>query len=279
VLVPSRRRVSLPPTALLVTGAAGGVATAVRATLRREFSDIRLTDRRRPRQLARGERFVPAELADPAAVDRAVRGVSAIVHFGGIASDGTLSALAPSNVAGVDHLLDAAIRHRVRRVVLASSMHVCGKYARDEPVTAASPPRPDSCYAVTKLYAETRARSASTNAGLSVVVLRLGHVIGRREHAEPDNWLHPTDLARLLCVAVRAPDIGYECWHVVTDGDAAAESRAMLRERFGFAFTVVAPLDAVARAAALRWWYPDDPIARQYRGGVFASGRATVPSR
>ena len=50
---------------LLLTGAAGRIATAVRPVLRELAGDVVLTDRTEPAGLAGGERFAAADLADP----------------------------------------------------------------------------------------------------------------------------------------------------------------------------------------------------------------------
>ena len=62
---------------LLITGAAGRIGTVLRAGLREEMDELRLSDRVEPPDLAAAETFVAADLADAAAVDRAVAGVDA----------------------------------------------------------------------------------------------------------------------------------------------------------------------------------------------------------
>ena len=49
--------------ALLVTGAAGGVAKSLRRALPEVYPDILWSDHHTPDDLARGERFAAAELA------------------------------------------------------------------------------------------------------------------------------------------------------------------------------------------------------------------------
>ena len=51
---------------LLLTGAGGGVATQIRPLLRAEFGTITLSDRAPITDLAEGESFRLADLADPA---------------------------------------------------------------------------------------------------------------------------------------------------------------------------------------------------------------------
>lgn len=260
---------------VLVTGAAGQVGSWIRPALRANFDQIRLTDYVSLPSVAGGvrEHFQMCDLTDANAVMEAAHGVQQIVHLGALSKDSTIERISPPNILGVTHLLDAAIALGVRRVVLISSMHVLGMYRRDERVTVDSPPRPDSLYALTKLYGEELARLYHERHGLSVVIVRPGHVTERAQDAEPDNWVSADDLARLVVLALKADVIGFEVWHAVTSADADDPTHRDLARRFGFQFSPK-PAAEEDLDSALRRWYPDDELARRYRGGVFASGRA-----
>ncbi|MEP6835024.1 MAG: NAD(P)-dependent oxidoreductase [Gemmatimonas sp.] len=265
---------TLPPASVLVTGASGYVATSIRHELCTEFGNVRLTDCvPLPVSIDEGrEHFLLADLANADRVLEVVRGVQQIVHLGAYSGDARIENLTDPNVHGVTHLLDAAVAQGVSRVVLMSSMHVLGLYRRGEVVTPHSVPRPDSFYALTKLYAESLARLYHERHGLSVVIVRPGHVMERAQDAEPNNWVSGSDLARLIVLALRADNIGCEVWHAVASAGANDATHADLARRFGFQFSP-APVDAEDVEAALHRWYPDDTLARLYRGGAFASGR------
>ncbi len=263
----------LAPASVLMTGAAGEIGRLLRPTLRATYSGVRLTDRDPIDACTDGEQFAWVDLARTEAVNRVVEGVQSIVHLGAMSKDGSIEALAPANVYGVTHLLDSAVKHGVKRVVLASSMHVVGLYRREHPVSCMSAPRPDSLYGLTKCYAELLARLYHERHGLSVVILRLGHVTHHREDAEPGNWLNADDLVRLVLLAIQADPIGCEVWHALTDGEADDPTHEELARRFGFEFSLRST-HVSDQTEALRRWYPDDEVARTFRGGIFASGRA-----
>jgi uronate dehydrogenase len=65
---------------VLLTGAAGRIATAVRPVLRELAAEVVLTDRVHVAALEPGERFTPADLADPAPWEGLAAGCDAIVH-------------------------------------------------------------------------------------------------------------------------------------------------------------------------------------------------------
>ena len=109
---------------LLLTGAAGRIATAVRPVLRELAGDVVLTDRTEPAALTGGERF----LADPAPWADLAAGCDAILHLGAVPDEARFELLAGPNLHGAFHVYDAARRAGVRRVVVASSGRVTGFY-------------------------------------------------------------------------------------------------------------------------------------------------------
>ncbi len=254
---------------ILLTGAAGNVATDIRPFLARAGLELRLSDQRLPAALKTNEAFVAADLRDASAVARAAAGCAGIVHLGGIAKDLNFARLLDVDMRGVVNVLDAAVREGVPRVVLASSMHVLGFYGRDRALTPDVPPQPDSRYAVAKLFAEHAGALYVLKHGLRVTCLRLGHVTGTREHAEPGAWVAPDDVARLVCLGLHDPRIRFEIIHAVAPyaGDDAAQRD--LERRLGFRFWHEGTTYADA-LEALTPYYEFEPRARVWRGGVFA---------
>jgi uronate dehydrogenase len=192
----------------LLTGAAGQAASLLRPRLAERYR-LRLSDRR-PVAAARGQRVVLADLALPREVRRAVRGVDAIVHFGGVAVERPWAELLPANVEGTIHLFEAARAEGVRRVVFASSNHVTGFYPRGVRVDEAMPARPDGRYAVTKLFGEALARLYVDKYGFDVLCIRIGNVAeapaDRRRLAI---WVSPDDLAALVVLGLERPRLGF----------------------------------------------------------------------
>ena len=84
-----------------------------------------------------------------------------------------------TNVLGSLHVLEAARRERVRRVILASSCAVYGDH--DGPVAEDAALRPMSIYALSKLAMEDLARFYQRVFGLETVCLRFFNVYGPRQ--------------------------------------------------------------------------------------------------
>ena len=86
-------------TKVLITGAAGMIAGELRKRLAPQFS-LRLTDIEPITNLSSREEFVAADLADMAAVERLMEGVSGIIHLGGVSAEDTWDKIMPANVGG-----------------------------------------------------------------------------------------------------------------------------------------------------------------------------------
>jgi uronate dehydrogenase len=186
---------------ILMTGASGAIGAMLRDRLRDH--ELRLTDVRA------GDGVAALDVTDAAAVDRAARGVDAVVHLGGIASEGPFEDVLAVNVRGTERVLQAAHRTGVPRVILASSNHAAGLYERSDAgpdgLPDDVPPRPDSYYGWSKAAMESLGRLYHDRHGLHVVCLRIGSC--KDEPTGPRDlsaWLSPDDAARLVEASLTA---------------------------------------------------------------------------
>jgi uronate dehydrogenase len=106
---------------VLMTGAAGGIGTALRPMLHELGVIMRLSDMTEPANgRAPGEEWVLADMRDPAAMARIVEGCDAILNFGGISTENTAALIHDVNVIGTYNLYEAARKAGVRRILFAS---------------------------------------------------------------------------------------------------------------------------------------------------------------
>lgn len=156
--------------------------------------------------------------------------------------------IAAVNFGGTIEMLEAAVRHGVRRVVQLGSGSIFGSSVKTEGLLAedCDIPVPDSLYGITKYAAERTAIRYRTTRGLDVVVARLGVVFGRweydtlvrdtlsvphrltdlaerGEHATfcgniPDDWVYATDVADAVVRLLDAPDGLQSIYHVGSGG-------------------------------------------------------------
>lgn len=252
---------------VLLTGAGGVVAQMIRPALAARYVELRLTDLTEVAPAHRGESFVAAALDDEASVDRAVAGMQAVIHFGAVSKEAPMQALMPANILGAYNVLEAARRHRVERVIFASTLHVMGFYERDVEFDETSPLRPDSRYAASKVFGEALAQLYARKHGIALTCLRIGHVKPSPEEAEPGLWISPEDLLQLIVIGLEHPEIHCETFHAVADhpGQRLSDGRA---ERFGYRCRRPG-LDAAEVASRQAAWFGAEGPARDYRGAYF----------
>jgi len=208
---------------VLLTGASGRISSCLRAGLRDELEELRLTDLRAPNPppMPR-ETFIAADLADREAVARAVEGVEAVIHLGGVADEAAFDELVGPNLVGVFNIFDAARQAGVRRVVYASSNRATGFYGVDERLSGTEPPRPDGLYGAAKAFGEALARMYSDRFGLEAICVRIGSFEERpSEPRHLHTWLSPADAVRLFRGCLSASDIRF-----LTVYGASANSRS-----------------------------------------------------
>lgn len=196
---------------LLLTGAAGRLAGWLRPHLARRPGGLRSTDIRSFGPALDGEEIVELNLADPAAVDRAMQGVGAVVHFGGIRIEDQWDRILQSNIIGTYNVFDAARRAGVKRIVYASSVHAIGYYESTRTIDTEVPHRPDSYYGLSKAFGEDLARFYVDKAGMDIACLRIGTVYDEPKNARMlFTMLSHADMLHLVEVCLDTPGMGFQ---------------------------------------------------------------------
>ena len=253
---------------LLLTGAAGGVGTALRERLKANCEVLRLSARSDFGPAQPGEEIVLADLADPAAVSKMVEGCQAIVHMGGVSVEGPFDPILQSNILGVYNLYEAARQHGVKRVIFASSNHVTGFYRQNETITPAHPPRPDSLYGVSKAFGEDLSRMYFDRYGIETACVRIGSSFAEpRDRRMLASWLSFDDLHRLITACLTTPVLGHSIIFGISDNAVAWYDNSSVRT---VGYRPLDSSDIFRDAIYARTPEPDlsDPTV-QYQGGGF----------
>ena len=263
---------------VLVTGAGGVLGSEVLARLAADGHNIRAHDRMPlPRDLAAlaGE-VVVGDLRDSGQLADALGGVDAVVHAAALPSPN--SAPEPevftNNVEASYHVLDAAGRAGVGRVVNISSLSAVGLAWAAREVSPESVPLTeehqyvgDDVYGLSKYVGEQIAVTASRRWQMTVVSLRfpfLGTGARLRRHlafvqADPGGdrgalwgWLDTRDAARAVAAALTRPLGGHVLLNVAAPDTTALIPTAELLRRYHPGTRIADPLEGFAAPISTR---------------------------
>jgi len=255
---------------VLMTGAAGGIATMIRPLVAPIYPEIVLSDVKEPKELQPSETFVPAELADIASVERACEGIDGIIHLGGFSVEGPWETILQSNIIGCYNLFEAARRKGVKRVVFASSNHAIGFYPRVQRIGVDVVPRPDSRYGVSKIFGEGLGSLYADKHGMRVLSIRIGNV-GEKplDKRRLSIWIKPSDLVQLIRIGLEHPDLRYEVMYGASNNERSWWDNSVAF-KYGYRPTGRAE-DFLEEAMAEQAKLPPDPIGDFYQGGPYCS--------
>jgi nucleoside-diphosphate-sugar epimerase len=203
---------------ILITGAAGTIGRDVVAELEPDH-ELRLVDRREG-----DPRIIRVDLAQPLD-DAVVRDVDVVIHLAANPDEhATWEAVLNDNVRATWHVLEAAARKSVPRVVFASSNWAVKALERalapdcyrtgGPKIGSDAPPRPLHPYGVSKALGEIAGRSFVDEGRLrSVLAVRIGaYEPAPPAHDEDPLWIGVSDLRALFRRCVEAELGGF---HVV----------------------------------------------------------------
>jgi nucleoside-diphosphate-sugar epimerase len=178
---------------IAVTGSNGTVGRRLCADLAQNYDVV---------SIDRASADFNLDISDLTALKRACAGCEAVIHLAA-----TVSTSAPwedvrrNNIEGTYNVFEAAREVGCGRVIFASSHHVVGMYqverralGKEDPgephLRADAPPRPDSLYAVSKVFGEALGRYYSESFGMQVACIRIGSM-NDADSARPPRSLLP----------------------------------------------------------------------------------------
>ena len=245
-----------------------------------------------------GFRLVEGSISDPEAVKSAVAGARWVFHLAAIPSV-PVSMSEPErttavNVGGTVNVLQAALRARAERVVLACS---CAAYGdgTEQPKHEGLLTRPVSPYAAQKIASELYAQTYTRAFGLPCVALRFFNVYGPRQDPKSEyaaaiprfvtrlltrqrpivygdglqtrDFVHVSDVVRANLLAATAKDAPGEIVNVASGRTASLlDLIALIQKAIGPEAAQLAPEHQPARAGDLRASSADLTKARRVLG-------------
>lgn len=204
----------------LLTGASGRLGSYLRERFAATGRPVLATDLVAPDD---GGEVALADLADRAAVEALMQSdIEAVVHFGGMANEAPWQAILDANIAGTYNVFEAARQAGVKRVIYASSYHVLGMHkVSDAPLDRHAEVRPDSLYAVSKLFGENLSRLYYDKFGIACLNVRICAANHPGSQRDLKLWCDREDLARLVFAGLDAPELGYRTVFAISDNAGA----------------------------------------------------------
>lgn len=191
---------------VLVTGGAGYIGSIVAEQLVDAGHSVSVYD-----DLSHGYReavpwaaeFVQGEVGNRQELDKALRGVDAVMHFAGLIEAGESmkrpEAFFRANAADALTLLEAMLAHNVKSMVFSSTAAVYGDPER-LPIVEETPMRPTNTYGESKLMVEQMLGWFHRIHGLRYCALRYFNAAGatreRGEAHQPESHLIPFEPSR-----------------------------------------------------------------------------------
>lgn len=266
---------------LVLTGAAGRLGSYLREPLSKLADELVSSDIAEDiGTLYPGERYQRADLARFDEIDALLEGADMVVHFGAIGDEAPFEDILGPNIVGAYNVWEAAYRHKLRRVVYASSIHAVGMHPKQDRIGTDAPHRPDTFYGLAKCFAEDLGRLYWDKRGLESVHLRILSCAQVTNPRALGSWLSYDDLIQLVTRAIDTPTTGCSIVYGVSNNDRAPVDNS------GAGFLGYQPQDNAEQFAEtiLAEAGPSDPKnpAEMLHGGPFAaielgeSGLATM---
>lgn len=237
---------------ILITGMSGLIGGVARHRLEKDHRLSALN-----RSDVPGVPCVCADLADFAAIQPAFENIDTVIHLAANARGGaSWEELHSANVVGTYHVFEAAKQAGVKRIVFASSGSTISGWEQEEPyaalvsgryveagedwplITHESPTRPSGIYGATKVWGEALARHFTDSSDLSVLCLRIGHVVHSNRPETPRDfsvWCSQRDIAQMIerCVAA-PPELKFDIFFALSNNRWGYRDLSHPQEVLGF---------------------------------------------
>jgi len=254
-------------TKVALSGADGQLGRFLRPGLLAQGVDLRSAGRQALQPLRPGEDLTHGDLRESENVDRLLRGVDVLIHMAGTSVERPLPEIIDNNLVGLHAVYEGARRHRVKRVVFASSNHAIGMHAVTEKLEIECDFRPDGFYGLSKMWGEGLARLYWDKHGIESVCVRIGSALERPTEARHlSTWFGLEDLMQFIQCCITTPEVGFlTAWGVSNNTRSYWTPTGCAR----LGYRPVQNSEDFA-ADILRQPNPLDAIGQRYQGGSFA---------
>ncbi len=172
---------------ILITGGSGFIGSSlVRKLACKDNYNIRILDLHSMKNAPSGVEFIQGSFEDPLCMSGALKGCDIIYHLASTvlpsSSNEDMIYDVSSNLVGTIKLLDLAVKHKVQKIIFASSggtvYGVTGKF----PISENHPTNPICSYGITKLAIEKYMTLYSRLYSIQICILRIANPYGESQN-------------------------------------------------------------------------------------------------
>src|SRR6187455_1692208 len=198
-------------TKVALSGASGNMGRILRVELQKRGMDLRSAGGRTPLEpLHAGEDVMHGDLRNAAVVDELLRGVDVLIHLAGTSVERPLPEIIENNLVGLHAVYEGARRHKVKRIVFASSNHAIGMHEVGTKLGLDCDFRPDGFYGLSKMWGEGMGRLHWDKHGIESVCVRIGSALPKpTEFRQLSTWFGLDDFLQFNLRCIEAKEVGF----------------------------------------------------------------------
>jgi len=205
---------------IVLTGAGGRLGSYIREPISKICESLVSSDIKEDiGKLYKNEQYVKANISIYDEIEPIIKDATIVCHFGAIVDELPFNELLGPNFIGSYNVWEASKKHKVKRVIYASSIHAVGMNPRTVTLKPDTPHRPDSFYGLAKCFTEDLAKMYFEKNGVEAVCLRIASCAPVNTLRGLSSWLSYNDLIQLVIRSIETSYTGFTTLYGVSNND------------------------------------------------------------
>ena len=195
---------------IVLTGASGRLGSYLREPLSKISKKLVSTDKDDIGKTLKNEVFKKIKLENFNQVDKILKKTDVIVHFGAYSNEGPFQEILEANILGAYNMWKSAKKHKIKRIIFASSIHSVGMYQVDQNINHKVMHKPDTFYGLSKSFGENLAQMYWDKCGIECLCIRILYCAKVTSKRSLSTWLSYDDLIRIVIQSIKIKKLGFE---------------------------------------------------------------------
>ena len=206
----------------MLTGASGRLGSYLREPLSKISKKLVSTDKDDIGKILKNEVFKKIKLENFNQVDKILKKTDVIVHFGAYSNEGPFQEILEANILGAYNIWKSAKKHKIKRIIFASSIHSVGMYQVDQNINHKVMHKPDTFYGLSKSFGENLAQMYWDKCGIECLCIRILSCAKVTSKRSLSTWLSYDDLIRIVIQSIKIKKLGFEIIYGVSKNKRSA---------------------------------------------------------